>query len=367
MFTDLITSLITTFFLGIFALGSLFVGIFSDSPEPTQNVPEEPRAFEERPRVSETTILSTEDTGDAAASESVSTFLPPMLPFHIISTGARKATVQILCITTTKTATKKTTQASAGSGIIIDRRGVVLTNAHVAQFFLLEGKHPQGEVDCSIRSGDPIENHYEGKLLYLPPTWIERHAKDIDKDNARGTGEHDYALLLITGTKNSNGVLPITFPFVGFATTEEDIMLGNSVALSGYPTTEVVETIEALDLLRVFSTIVTIKERFTFEEETLDLISLGGTPLSYQGSSGGAVMDGHNKLVALITSSTEGDTAAERDLRAITLAHIERSLLMHTGFGFDFFLLGDLAIKAAFYESAVAPELTERLIRALKN
>jgi len=265
------------------------------------------------------------------------------------------------------TSGKKVTQAATGSGVIIDPRGVVLTNAHVAQPFLLIGKDPRGEVECTIRSGDPIERHYTGKLLYLPKAWVAEHAEDITEDNARGTGEHDYALLLITGVKDSSTLFPSSFPFVDFSTTEEHLGLGASVALSGYPTTEAVATIEALDQLRVFSTIATIDELFTFEEETLDLISLGSTALSYKGSSGGAVVDGWNKVIGLITSSTEGDTVTERKLRAITLSHIDRSLIEHAGFGFDFFLLGNLSIKAALYESSVAPPLTERLIRELAD
>ena len=81
----------------------------------------------------------------------------------------------------------------------------------------------------------------------------------------------------------------------------------------------------------------------------------------------GAVVDEYNTLIGIITSSTDGATEKERELRAITLAHIDRSIKKYTGFDLEFWLLGNLALKAELYKSGVAPALVSQLVQELKN
>src|SRR3989344_433294 len=111
--------------------------------------------------------------------------------------------VNILCLADTNSKLNSTT----GSGVIIDKKGVILTNAHIAQYFLL----PR-EVACVIRTGSPARATYRAELIYLPPKWIEKNYTNITLEEPTGTGEDDYALLQITGNVSDTTLLPEEFP-----------------------------------------------------------------------------------------------------------------------------------------------------------
>jgi len=287
---------------------------------------------------------------------------PPKVAFTIINRETRAASVNILCTIESR----RKTEVITGSGVIVDPRGVVLTNAHVAQYFLLIDNHPKGVTTCSVRTEDPTMKPFGAKLLYLPPAWIKKHAKDIDSLEPLGTGEDDYAFLLLTNPNNREVSQPL-FSSVKLNIGEETIDVGNAALIAGYPARTIAKEKEDLEQLPISSTIAIIEQLFTFEKQTLDLLSLGDTSLSYGGSSGGAVVDEYNTLIGIITSSTDGATAKERELRAITLAHIDRSIKKYTGFDLEFWLLGNLAVKAALYNSGVAPALVSQLVEELKN
>ncbi|MCH7529549.1 hypothetical protein IIB50_00295 [Patescibacteria group bacterium] len=104
-----------------------------------------------------------------------------------------------------------------------------------------------------------------------------------------------------------------------------------------------------------------------FGDNILDFISLGGSITAQKGSSGGSVINGSNELTDVVVTSSDGETTAERDLRAITLSHIERSLKENNGFGLEVLLFGDLSVKSNLFNLSTTPELTELLINELKK
>ncbi len=374
MLTDILEHIIASFIGGILALGAFLTGGIVIPSEPLSErsagmvveVPEEPfRKLVTPPSSEEEVAEPTPITLPELIPPSSPLPLPPSpkVAFTIINTQTRAATVNILC--TVKNG--NTTEVVTGSGVIVDPRGVVLTNAHVAQFFLLIGNHPPGVTTCSVRTENPSTDPFEAKLLYLPPAWINKHAKDIDNLKPLGTGENDYAFLLLTDPKNPKVYPETLLPFISINTAQENIDVGDGVLIAGYPARTVIKEKENIEQLTLSSTIAIIEKLFTFEEQTLDLLSLGDTTLSYKGSSGGAVVDEYNMLIGIINSSTDGPTAKERKLRAITLAHIDRSLKKYTGFDLNFWLLGNLALKAKLYNSGVAPALTSQLVQELRN
>ena len=65
-----------------------------------------------------------------------------------VNSAARAALVNILCTS------RGSVRPISGSGVIIDSRGVILTNAHVAQYVLL-AENPAINLSCVIRTGSP--------------------------------------------------------------------------------------------------------------------------------------------------------------------------------------------------------------------
>src|SRR3989344_8619427 len=80
-----------------------------------------------------------------------------------INIETRAALVNILCTSRTGI------NGISGSGIIVDSRGVILTNAHVGQYFLLRDYINPGNITCTVRIGSPAQERYTATLLYLPP------------------------------------------------------------------------------------------------------------------------------------------------------------------------------------------------------
>src|SRR6202021_1964720 len=57
----------------------------------------------------------------------------------------------------------------SGSGVIIDSRGIILTAAHVAQFFLLQDYLGPNTVTCLVRDGSPARRAYIAEPVYISP------------------------------------------------------------------------------------------------------------------------------------------------------------------------------------------------------
>jgi hypothetical protein len=280
-----------------------------------------------------------------------------------VNTDTRAALVNIFCTTKYGGYLKPI----SGSGIIVDSRGIILTNAHVGQYFLLRDYYTPGNIDCIVRTGSPAAARYRAQLVYLPPAWVQDNAEQLISSAPTGTGENDYAFLRITGTTDPNGTLPTSFPAVAMTSSYPDV--GDPMLLAAYPAGFL--SAEFITKSLYASSAVTYTTRlYSFDDDTqkVDLFSIGGTILSQAGSSGGAVVrlnDG--RLSGLIATATIADTTGQRDLRAETMSHIDHSL--HTGGmgGINGLLIGDIAAKAADFNTKIAPGLTAQLEAVLGN
>jgi S1-C subfamily serine protease len=271
-------------------------------------------------------------------------------------TTARAAIVNIYCQSSSQLG------SISGSGVVIDPRGVILTNAHVAQYMLL-ATDSRLRMECFIRTGSPSQNRYKADVLFLPAAWIAEHAGDIAANRPKGTGEHDYALLAIASTIDGSP-LPAPFPYLPVDTRETIAFTGDKVLLAGYPAEFAIQGSRGTTLYPT-SVFTRIGELLTFGERSVDLISLGGAVLAQSGSSGGAVVNGWGLLVGIISTTSDGATTAERELRAITLSYIDRDLEVQTGLNLTTFLASDLAAQAANFMSTQAPALTSLLTSSL--
>lgn len=276
--------------------------------------------------------------------------------FSTINTEARSALVNIFC-----TPKGGTLRPISGSGTIIDQRGVILTNAHVAQYVLLS-ESPQADLSCYVRTGSPATTKWIPQVLYIPAVWVQQHAADINAAHPLGTGEHDYALLYI-GASADGTPLPTRFPSLPVDTREAIGFLGDQVLAASYPAEFVGAS--ANFALYSASSVTNIAQLLTFDVKSVDVISVGSVIEAQSGSSGGAIVNAWGHLIGVITTTSEGTTTADRDLRAITLSYINRDITAQTGSTLLNYLSGDLAAKTAAFTANEAPALYKLLIDQL--
>jgi hypothetical protein len=261
----------------------------------------------------------------------------PAISLTELNEKTRKSIVNIICTNSASGSFKPIT----ASGVIVSPKGVILTNAHIGQYFLLEGVPESGYLDCIIRKGDIAQPAYDAELVYIPSVWIEENAENIIQQEPKGTGENDYAFLLITQSIVQGKELPQNFDF-----TEPDfdfniLPLNFPVFLASYPAGFIsgIEAQKNLGLASTFSNIVDLYTFATMGPTTLDLFSLSGNIAAQSGSSGGAAVNTNDgKLLGIITTSSKATTTAGRILNAITLPHIKRSFEKYTGKPLSYFL-----------------------------
>ncbi len=231
----------------------------------------------------------------------------------------RKALVNILCYAPAGSAI----HSISGSGVIVSPEGVILTNAHVAQYFLLAD---QG-VSCVVRTGSPAQDAYTADLAFISPAWVHANATVLTESAPSGTGEHDYAFLVISGSV-TDAPVNAPFPYVPIAAYPPSE--GDPVVIGSYGAQFLQSSQIEYDL---FPTIVfgSVKSRYTFGENAVDVVSLGGSAAAQEGSSGGGVVDAHGALVGTITTSTVTGSTALRSLDAITASYVRGAYASETG------------------------------------
>lgn len=264
----------------------------------------------------------------------------------------RLALVNILCYAPAGSGLRSV----SGSGVVIDQKGIILTNAHIAQNFLLTDRG----VSCTIRVGSPATHAYEASLIYIPSVWIKENADILTETNPSGTGEYDFALLAIS--KSATSVeLPASFPFIPLATSPSPV--GTPVVIASYGA-QFLQSSQIQSSL--FPTIVfgSVKDVFTFASTSIDVLALGGSAAAQEGSSGGGVADARRELVGVITTSTTEGATETRALGAITASYIRAEYLKETGEALDLLLatptpdaIADFALQIPALESILTAQL----------
>jgi len=217
-------------------------------------------------------------------------------------------------------------------------------------------------LSCVIRTGSPAAGVWTVTMLAMPQAWVEKYAADITKTRALGTGEDDYALLLITGTADGSA-LPSSFPSIPLE-IHRSPHVGDPAFLAAYPA-EFIKENPIQGALNGTSALTSIKQLLTFNESTVDVIALGGVVLAQSGSSGGAVVDAEGDLIGIISTTSEGATPDERNLQAITLPYINRSMTAQTGIGLDGLLAKNVLNEADAFTQNKAPALARLFLDQL--
>jgi S1-C subfamily serine protease len=269
------------------------------------------------------------------------------------------ALVNIFCTFKTKDYIRTTT----GSGFFIDPDGVIMTNAHIAQFLLLEKTDSFGDAHCTVRTGSPAVAKYTAELLYISPAWVQKNAAEIQSNAPMGTGERDYALLYVSSDIEGKP-LPKQFPSLSFNSKLLPISTRNhQVTAAGYPATDLVAHGPTTALIsRIAKT--SVSELYTFGSNYADVIAIRGSEVGAEGASGGPIVDSDGKVIGMI--ATRGDDTADGagSLRAITLSHIDRTIKEETGFTLAENLNGDLPYRAKIFADTLTPFLIQLLEQA---
>lgn len=241
----------------------------------------------------------------------------PLSSENIISLS-RAALINIIC-------TRPDGIPISGSGVIVDPRGIVLTNAHVAQYVFL-AENGITSISCIAKSGSPSRDAWNIDVIYMPNSWTIAHTNEINTQHPMGTGEHDYALLQLSPL--TAGASKTIYPFVGIDTRENIAFLHDRVIASGYPA-EIFTPEQVTKGLYAISTMSTIQKLFTFNGSNIDAFSIGNTPLAQTGSSGGMIVNQWGKLVGIISTTSSGPITT-RNVDAISLNYIDSDIASST-------------------------------------
>ncbi|MHB1163281.1 MAG: S1 family peptidase [Minisyncoccota bacterium] len=331
-------------------LSSTTVSSQPSSKEATTTVVvQKKHAPKETPSLAKTAVSK---TPQAAVPVPAPTPSPSAAELDTASRALRGALVNILCYAPAGSPL----HSILGSGVFIDSKGIILTNAHVAQYFLLADRG----VSCTIRTGSPAVDTYKASLIYLSPAWAHANAHVLTQVEPIGTGEYDFALLAVT--RSTTGVvLPATFPFVPLSKTPSTI--GTPVIIASYGA-QFLATNQIQSSL--FPTIVfgSVKDVYTFAVNSTDILALGGSAAAQEGSSGGGVADASGSLVGSITTSTIQGATDTRSLYAITSSYIRSEYAREMGSPLDTLLsqstdfsVNDFAPKIPTLEAVITTDL----------
>jgi len=267
-----------------------------------------------------------------------------------------EALVNIFCTLTTNDTIRTTT----GTGFFIDERGVILTNAHVAQFLLLKNTDRFKSINCVVRTGSPAVARYSAELLYISPAWVQKHAVDISNATPLGTGERDYALLYIANSLTGEE-LPSVFPALKTKTELLPISIKDTEVLAaGYPATSLFTDGRA-GLFTPAAALTTVSELYTFGSNYADVVSLRGSRVGEHGTSGGPVLNQDGEAFAMIATRGNDQTDGDGSLRAITLSHIDRTITEESGVNLRANLAGNITYRAGIFNELMTPFLRELL------
>ncbi|GIW68246.1 MAG: hypothetical protein KatS3mg099_194 [Candidatus Parcubacteria bacterium] len=285
----------------------------------------------------------------------------PPAQWSVINQKARSSLVNIRCVRRATTTQGVLVSSISGSGVFIDPRGVILTNAHIAYPLALSGTPEFGDVRCEVRSGAPARFLGEASLLFLPLAWArENSGITTARETYLSTGEYDYALLrLKSAAPDADLATRTAAPWLPTIPQK-----GQEVLVAAYPvefySPEIIER-----ALYPVSTIANVAERYAFSSNpsVAATFSLPGVILAQKGASGGGVFLENGALTGIITTGGVSATSTgDRVLYALSLLSIDMSLRKATGMGLQALLAGDLDAREEWFREGVLPRVRQALL-----
>jgi S1-C subfamily serine protease len=357
---QLITEIFTVFIMGYIGLTNTWAGYietwFIPTEEPAEII-EKTKEITELPVTTNTSpFLMVPDILRSNASYQQAALQAAITP-NTPTNNALNAIVNIFCTSTTRSHIRTTT----GTGFFVHSNGVILTNAHVAQYLLLTHTDTLGNTECVVRTGNPASPQYEVDILYISPTWIVNNASFINEVAPTGTGERDYALLYVTRSVDESP-LPLTFPALATDTSLiPRTLTGHTVYVTGYPAEALIAGGASTNLIPRHAR-TSITDLFTFGTNYADVLALSGSNVGEHGASGGPVTTSQNSAIGMIATKGDDTIDGTGSLRAITLSYIDRTIQEETGFSLASTMSGDLSFRAKIFTDIMVPFLTQIII-----
>ncbi len=252
----------------------------------------------------------------------------PELAYFSIDSLQRDAVVNIYC------SDGDNVPISSGSGVIVDPRGIILTNAHVATDFLFTEWPNPSLRNCVVRTGSPAYPMYRASLLFIPDAFVRTNVSTlfVPDDVGYVYGKDDYALLVITGRTNPAAQLPDPFPYMRLSVAPQ--LPKNSPAyIIGYPAGLLGGITTLRDLYMITSPAIVRSVKSFLNNGQADVLSFNGTIAGQHGASGGAIIESDLRMAGMPTffDSNQGTTTADATLNAITVRYIDGAIKDETG------------------------------------
>jgi S1-C subfamily serine protease len=248
-----------------------------------------------------------------------------------------------------------TITAVTGSGVIISPQGIVLTNSHVAQYVLIADYLKDKNRSCEARTGSVARSAYAVHVLYMSSNWVKNNSTNLKDINPQGTGEYDYALLVL-----ENGVkkLPNTLPYLDLET--KNLAGGDQITAYAYPAGHLDAQTVSTNLRRI-SDSTNITKTYSFGYTNSDLVLAQTDTIAQKGSSGGAVVDSAGKLGGIITTSIPGQNG-HTSLAALTTSYIIADISAHSNWTISSLLSGQPQDKWEAFENQIGFPLAKILL-----
>lgn len=240
-------------------------------------------------------------------------------------------------------------QTITGSAVAVGSDGVYLTNAHVAEYLLLESYLPKGEVSCSLREGSPARETGKLKVVFLPTSWVNENKNNLSLSTPRGTGVNDYALVVLQNTDKNVSY----FSLSSDSSQEKDELI-----LLGYPARDGSVIKNAL-YQSIEKVIVT--DTFNFGETRIDALGTSPTTLAHVGSSGGAAVGSDGSLAGIMVATTKDKYTGKKNIRVITTAYIKSDIKKETGETLEN-IIKNAHERAVVFERDIANKLAKILV-----
>lgn len=228
----------------------------------------------------------------------------PELSDNEIYSRFSKSVIQIFC--------RGRQELFSASGVIINRQGLVMTNAHVAEIM-----RKVGEENCQARHGNPADPFAKLKVIFTADTAKKINDTQVPQRDIAflkifdATADFSVAEVVLTEAQNGENLLTLGYPseFLAGINTE----INSNLVFS---------------ILRVGGFTDMDNDNTTAE----GYVFSGGLALQ-QGSSGTALFNRQGEVVGLIFATTKAGATADRQGVGLTINYIDRIMRLETGEG----------------------------------